>query len=881
MSTLAAGEGTPSTSGGSSDVGGATNSAGKISSPVLQSSSTTKSNTINAKEEVHLVLESCNSTGRDVPTSGKELSPVGCDSLPSSSSALLADMANRKIALVLGFNGKAYRGLQISYLDKIETIENELRKAFFELKSIKNENVELTKFDWSRSSRTDAGVSARVICLGCKIGIPVWRDRNNANPETNVVEERLDFFKAKLNEIFDRENANIRVFNVLRVPKRFDAQKAASWREYSYLLPKRVVVGGLAAGGGGRLTDGATREDAVKNHTTPTSSDNDVHTAEQLMLQGKVEEQANGNGMMMAAEQDLPQNVTTSRTKTETTKQSFSTVPETKRQFESREKTLRPLNVDRLQAALDCFLGVHSFHNFCNLKSRDVSGGGGGASLQPACGDKAAVSRPAAEDATELVEGTEETSALAGDAAGGPPSKKRKIFEGNYKNKGNNKGKKGAGKGAGKKKGKKDNNSFKEPSEGQENNTTKKETEEELELATSTSNHKAVEPAAAPPTPTLFQSPNMVDWARLVVKATNAADFDLLEEKYRKRSKDLFKHTLSTIYFFKVTEESKAEGEEFLEIRVRGQFFLYNQIRLMIGAAVAHAFGLYSSDSTSCLSSSTTSDPGLELIRNALVSPIECQFPLAPGEGLCLYQAGFSQFDERQGRMALDRKQFEKCFDCKASASPENGHASVQPNRKEEQQGPRDFLLLQNDGQIAEMDKFYREKILTSIGTEQYQEIYDTWVLTSGLHRIEISEEARHVLAKTSGRQFFAAGSTGTSTGSTTTSSTSSRSAGAATAVTGIKITKNVTNAREIGFENFSNSSNKYYQNCLPPRFTSSLLIAFPERFLPGPKLTNFQVELVRKLVDLWESGDTTQEPWKMETEDLLVFVERKMLAGS
>jgi hypothetical protein len=62
-------------------------------------------------------------------------------------------------------------------------------------------------------------------------------------------------------------------------------------------------------------------------------------------------------------------------------------------------------------------------------------------------------------------------------------------------------------------------------------------------------------------------------------------------------------------------------------IRLRGQGFLMNQIRLMVSAAVLYARGIIP----------------LELVHLSLDTPYRCMFPLAPAEGLLLVDSGYSR----------------------------------------------------------------------------------------------------------------------------------------------------------------------------------------------------------------------------------------------
>lgn len=112
---------------------------------------------------------------------------------------------------------------------------------------------------------------------------------------------------------------------------------------------------------------------------------------------------------------------------------------------------------------------------------------------------------------------------------------------------------------------------------------------------------------------------------------------------WRERSAEVMKHTLSTIHMCVV--EPTLNGT-LLRVRIRGQFFLYNQIRLIVGTAAAVCSGAMSE----------------ELLDMALALQVEMHMPLAPPTGLLLRTAGFSELDHRAGFCAMDDQQARDCM---------------------------------------------------------------------------------------------------------------------------------------------------------------------------------------------------------------------------
>ncbi|RLN67564.1 hypothetical protein BBJ29_006150 [Phytophthora kernoviae] len=143
--------------------------------------------------------------------------------LASTSSTKLV---KRKVAIVGGYMGTGYHGLQLN--KDVQTIEDELRTAIFKAGAMRESNFEdLGKIDWSRSSRTDKGVHAGCIVFSGKLLID---EENQVDPTTGRVKGLTEALNASL-------PSNIRVFSCTRVNKRFSARKNCALREYEYFLP--------------------------------------------------------------------------------------------------------------------------------------------------------------------------------------------------------------------------------------------------------------------------------------------------------------------------------------------------------------------------------------------------------------------------------------------------------------------------------------------------------------------------------------------------------------------------------------------------------------------------------------------------------------------
>ncbi|KAG6595796.1 tRNA pseudouridine(38-40) synthase [Phytophthora cinnamomi] len=149
-------------------------------------------------------------------------------------------LVKRKVAIVSGYKGTGYHGLQLN--DNVETIEDEIRRAIFQAGAMRESNFEdLGKIDWARSSRTDKGVHASCIVFSGKLLID---EENKVDPVSGRVRGLAEALNASLPD-------NIRVFSCTRVNKRFSARKNCVLREYEYFMPlsflKDSIIGSGAA----------------------------------------------------------------------------------------------------------------------------------------------------------------------------------------------------------------------------------------------------------------------------------------------------------------------------------------------------------------------------------------------------------------------------------------------------------------------------------------------------------------------------------------------------------------------------------------------------------------------------------------------------------
>lgn len=121
----------------------------------------------------------------------------------------------RKIAMLIGYNGKDYYGLQIN--KGMRTIESDILKALTEVECTPQEHADIPqKMSFQRACRTDKGVSAVCNVLSMKI--------------VTDIENLIEKINSKL-------SPQIRVFGYKRTTKGFDSKNYVDSRTYMYICP--------------------------------------------------------------------------------------------------------------------------------------------------------------------------------------------------------------------------------------------------------------------------------------------------------------------------------------------------------------------------------------------------------------------------------------------------------------------------------------------------------------------------------------------------------------------------------------------------------------------------------------------------------------------
>lgn len=128
----------------------------------------------------------------------------------------------KKVAVMLGYCGTGYNGMQIQPDPKIKTIEAELFKAFVGAGAISKDNsTDLKKNAFMRAARTDKGVHAAGNVVSLK-----------------MIQGDADLV-SKINALLPEQ---IRIWGIERVNRSFDCRKMCSSRIYEYLLPTHSLL---------------------------------------------------------------------------------------------------------------------------------------------------------------------------------------------------------------------------------------------------------------------------------------------------------------------------------------------------------------------------------------------------------------------------------------------------------------------------------------------------------------------------------------------------------------------------------------------------------------------------------------------------------------
>lgn len=157
------------------------------------------------------------------------------------STAERSPFPKRKVAILLGYDGTEYQGMQLNPAAK--TIELALFDALCKDGLISPSNKEDPhKISWMRSCRTDKGVhaagqllSVKLLIKGGRKSMPPSSSGQSLSPEREEWEQgALEEMKQRLNDLLPRD---IRIYRIIKTISSFHAKERCDSRRYEYLLP--------------------------------------------------------------------------------------------------------------------------------------------------------------------------------------------------------------------------------------------------------------------------------------------------------------------------------------------------------------------------------------------------------------------------------------------------------------------------------------------------------------------------------------------------------------------------------------------------------------------------------------------------------------------
>lgn len=320
----------------------------------------------------------------------------------------------KKVAVLMGYSGTGYRGLQINAEEK--TIERDVMRAFIAAGAISKANADdPKKVSLVRCARTDKGVHAAGNMLSLKLIIE----------DENIVE--------KINSHLPPQ---IRIWGIVRTNKGFSCYQSCDSRWYEYLLPsysllpphpdsylgKKIAEFAVEKGMTGEIEEKNADvkgfwEEVDETMIKPILEKLDPETRATVMErtrstmevgrlpEGAVENEAEERAAKRARKQsptpeqkeeqapsatggaEGPPVIGTTDDATATDmsipvagESTFAhrelgpadfALRDIKLAYLAAKRRYRisPSRLDRLQAALDCFLGTHNFHNYTVQKS--------------------------------------------------------------------------------------------------------------------------------------------------------------------------------------------------------------------------------------------------------------------------------------------------------------------------------------------------------------------------------------------------------------------------------------------------------------------------------------------------------------------------------
>jgi tRNA pseudouridine38-40 synthase len=294
----------------------------------------------------------------------------------------------RKVAVLIGYAGTGYHGIQINHKDK--TIEGDIFAAFVAAGAISKANADdPKKSSLVRCARTDKGVHAAGNVLSLKLIVE----------DPDIVD--------KINEHLPEQ---IRVWGIQRTSNGFSCYQACDSRWYEYLMPSYSLLPPQPHSFLGKKIAASAKEKGVydeymsrlddvkdfweeveKNDIQPILAKLDPAVRAEVLrkLHDTADQELNEEGIPTeSGSEDAAQAAQAGESKAETgatTEDSSIKEPKTERELTPVELALKDVKaayvaakrryrvtaprIERLQQALNLYLGTRNYHNYTVMKS--------------------------------------------------------------------------------------------------------------------------------------------------------------------------------------------------------------------------------------------------------------------------------------------------------------------------------------------------------------------------------------------------------------------------------------------------------------------------------------------------------------------------------
>jgi len=224
--------------------------------------------------------------------------------------------SKKKVAMLVSFLGTNYVGMQMN--EKQKTIHSLIEYAMYQGGFLSPSNFGYpSKYSWSNSARTDKGVHALAQVVSCKIEIPLGMTLNDV--------------RKGINQYLPND---IKVLDIIKVTKGFNAKTSRDKVRYQYILPSYILLDPKELCKIFQDCDismDRTKQTSVKDDNDSTNDD-DSDTKTTLRANIFTKEEI----------QKLQSKLTSYR------------LPQSK--------------LDNFQKVLQTYKGTHSFHNYTNRK---------------------------------------------------------------------------------------------------------------------------------------------------------------------------------------------------------------------------------------------------------------------------------------------------------------------------------------------------------------------------------------------------------------------------------------------------------------------------------------------------------------------------------